>query len=338
MHPARHHGYPDGGHPDENSGLKPDAQLSAHVATGFGESPLPAFLSTPPTSGGVVVSPTPNRNEGGPADPVEYPASGTRRHGSLNENNFQEQDIQMGKRSARFKRPSRDGKDEFKLHAIPGGWDPIEDRRDQSFIRNVKPRSDGQQLLMEAIDSQALTLALGPAGTGKTYLAIAAAVKALDEGRIDRIVLSRPAIEAGEALGYLPGTMEEKMSPYLRPLYDALADRLGGKRLRQYMSDGTIEIAPIAYMRGRTLNNAFVVIDEAQNCTYGQIKMLLTRLGWHSTMVITGDPDQTDLLPGLSGLTDIAARLESLSDIAVVRLSKVDVVRHPLVACMLAAL
>ena len=250
----------------------------------------------------------------------------------------------MGKRSARFKNPSREHSEEFQLHAIPGGWDPIggpaggEERRDQSFIRHVKPRSEGQEFLMEAIDSQPLTLALGPAGTGKTYLAIAAAVTALDEGRIDRIILSRPAIEAGEQLGYLPGNMEEKMSPYLRPLYDALADRLGGKRLRQYMSDGTIEIAPIAYMRGRTLNNAFVVIDEAQNCTYVQIKMLLTRLGWHSTMVITGDPDQTDLLPGMSGLADIAGKLESLNDIAVVRLSKQDVVRHPLVACMLAAL
>jgi phosphate starvation-inducible PhoH-like protein len=132
--------------------------------------------------------------------------------------------------------------------------------------------------------------------------------------------------------------MEEKMSPYLRPLYDALADRMGGKRLRSAIQDGTIEIAPIAYMRGRTLNNAFVVIDEAQNCTYGQIKMLLTRLGWHSTMVITGDPDQSDLLPGISGLSDIAAKLETLADIAVVRLGKQDVVRHPLVACMLAAL
>jgi phosphate starvation-inducible protein PhoH and related proteins len=304
---------------------------------GFGESPFPAFLNTPPSTGGVAVSPTPNTDEGG-KDPVEYPASDTRRHGSLSENHFQEQNKPMGKRSARFKKPSRENTDDFQLHAIPGGWDPVEDRRDQSFIRHVKPRSDGQQLLMEAIDSQALTLALGPAGTGKTYLAIAAAVKALDEGRIDRIILSRPAIEAGEQLGYLPGNLEEKMSPYLRPLYDALADRLGGKRLRQYMSDGTIEIAPIAYMRGRTLNNAFVVIDEAQNCTYVQIKMLLTRLGWHSTMVITGDPDQTDLLPGMSGLADIAAKLEALSDIAVVRLSKVDVVRHPLVAGMLAAL
>jgi phosphate starvation-inducible protein PhoH and related proteins len=333
MQPARHHGNP-------SEGFGPDlaSDSPGFMFRGFGKSLLPAFLSPPSPVEGVVVSPTPNRHEGGPADPVEYPASGTRRRGSLSENNFQEQEHQMGKRSARFKKPSRDNNDEFQLHALPTGWDPIEERRDQSFIRHVKPRSDGQQLLMEAIDSQALTLALGPAGTGKTYLAIAAAVKALDEGRIDRIVLSRPAIEAGEALGYLPGTMEEKMAPYLRPLYDALADRLGGKRLRQYMSDGTIEIAPIAYMRGRTLNNAFVVIDEAQNCTYVQIKMLLTRLGWHSTMVITGDPDQTDLLPGMSGLADIANKLSTLSDIAVVRLSKVDVVRHPLVACMLAAL
>ena len=339
MQLARHHD-----NPTTDLDLGPASDSSAPTSRGFGEAPLPAFLKTPPHAGGVAVSPTPNIDEGGLPDPVKYPASGTRRRGSLSENNFQEQKTQMGKRSARFKKPSRDSNDEFQLHAISGsgGWDPIEnrseERRDQSFIRTVKPRSDGQQLLMEAIDGQALTLALGPAGTGKTYLAIAAAVKALDEGRIDRIVLSRPAIEAGETLGYLPGTMEEKMAPYLRPLYDALADRLGGKRLRQHMSDGTIEIAPIAYMRGRTLNNAFVVIDEAQNCTYVQIKMLLTRLGWHSTMVITGDPDQTDLLPGMSGLADIAGKLETLSDIAVVRLSKMDVVRHPLVACMLAAL
>ena len=337
MQPARYHGIPG-----EAPGLAPASDTTACGSRGFADSPLPAFLNTPPSSGGVLFSQTPHINEGGSDDPV-YP-SGIRRHGQLRETKFQEHYKQMGKRSARFKKASRENSEEFQLHAIPGGWDPIggpgggEDRRDQSFIRHVKPRSEGQELLMEAIDSQPLTLALGPAGTGKTYLAIAAAVKALDEGRIDRIILSRPAIEAGEQLGYLPGNMEEKMSPYLRPLYDALADRLGGKRLRQYMSDGTIEIAPIAYMRGRTLNNAFVVIDEAQNCTYVQIKMLLTRLGWHSTRVITGDPDQTDLLPGMSGLADIAGKLESLNDIAVVRLSKQDVVRHPLVACMLAAL
>ncbi len=235
-------------------------------------------------------------------------------------------------------RETHESSEQFKLHTIREGWDPIDGHRDQRFMRRVKPRSEGQQLLMESIESTPVTLALGPAGTGKTYLAIAAAVKALDDGRIDRIILSRPAIEAGETLGYLPGTLEEKMSPYLRPLYDALGERMGGKRLRQYMADGTIEIAPIAYMRGRTLNNAFVVIDEAQNCTYGQIKMLLTRLGWHSTMVITGDPDQTDLLPNVSGLSDIANRLNTLNDIAIVKLTHNDVVRHPLVACMLSVL
>jgi len=274
-----------------------------------------------------------------------HPHADTRRHGPFSDISLKERDTTMGKRSARSKKQHRDDDAIFQLHAIPpranedsSGWDPIDQQRDQSYIRHVKPRSENQRVLMEAIETSALTLALGPAGTGKTYLAIACAVKALEGGQIDRIVLSRPAIEAGETLGYLPGTMEEKMSPYLRPLYDALADRLGGKRLRSCLADGTIEIAPIAYMRGRTLNNAFVVIDEAQNCTYGQIKMLLTRLGWHSTMVITGDPDQSDLLPGVSGLADIANRLGSLRDIQIVRLSQQDVVRHPLVACMLAAL
>jgi phosphate starvation-inducible PhoH-like protein len=142
-------------------------------------------------------------------------------------------------------------------------------------------------------------------------------------------------VEAGENLGYLPGTLEDKLLPYLRPLYDALSDRMGGKRLKALLADGTIEIAPIAYMRGRTLNNSFVVIDEAQNCTYGQIKMMLTRLGWHSRMVITGDPDQSDLLPGVSGLADVAQRLDPIEEIAIVHLTQQDVVRHPLVACML---
>jgi phosphate starvation-inducible PhoH-like protein len=183
-----------------------------------------------------------------------------------------------------------------------------------------------------------MVLALGPAGTGKTYLAIAKAVEALEKGTVGKIMLSRPAVEAGENLGYLPGDLEDKLAPYLRPLYDALNDRLGAKQLKTMLSDGSIEIAPVAYMRGRTLNNAFVVIDEAQNCTFVQIKMLLTRLGWHSTMVLTGDPDQSDLLPGISGLADIADRLEPLDDISVVRLRDTDIVRHPLVASMLAVL
>ena len=222
---------------------------------------------------------------------------------------------------------------------VRGGWDPLgEEQRDQSYVKKVRPQSENQRALLDAMAERNLTLALGPAGTGKTYLAISAAVEALDEGKVGRIVLSRPAIEAGESLGFLPGGLEEKLAPYLRPLYDALSDRIGGKRLRSALADGSIEIAPIAYMRGRTLNNAFVVIDEAQNCTYGQIKMLLTRLGWHSTMVLTGDPDQSDLLPGISGLADIANRLDGLDDIAVVHLGDRDIVRHPLVASMLTVL
>jgi phosphate starvation-inducible PhoH-like protein len=191
---------------------------------------------------------------------------------------------------------------------------------------------------MEAIQTHNLTLAMGPAGSGKTYLAITAAVEALQKGKIERIILSRPAMEAGESIGFLPGDMHEKMAPYLRPLYDALGDRMGGKQVRQYMDDGTIEIAPVGFMRGRTLNNAFVVIDEAQNCTYGQLKMLLSRLGWHSKMVVTGDPDQTDLLPGMSGLSEVARRFAALDNIAVVTLGQTDIVRHPLVAEMLEVL
>lgn len=240
------------------------------------------------------------------------------------------------------KRVARSAKSEsvVTLYSADAGWHPLgeEGPRDQSYVRKVRPQSEGQRQLMTAVREHNLTLALGPAGTGKTYLAISAAVEAFEEGRVSRIILSRPAVEAGESLGFLPGDMQEKLAPYLRPLYDALSDRLGGKRLRACLSDGTIEIAPIAYMRGRTLNNAFVVIDEAQNCTYGQIKMLLTRLGWHSTMVLTGDPDQTDLLPGLSGLADIAGRLRALDDVAVVDLAETDIVRHPLVASMLTVL
>lgn len=221
-------------------------------------------------------------------------------------------------------------------------WHPLDDQidnaRDKSFIRHVKPRTDGQRDLMDAIKQYNLTLAMGPAGSGKTYLAIAAAVEALEKGEIERIILSRPAMEAGESLGYLPGDMHEKMAPYLRPLYDALGDRMGGKRVRQYIEDGTIEIAPVGFMRGRTLNNAFIVIDEAQNCTYGQIKMLLSRLGWNSTMVVTGDPDQSDLLDGMSGLSEACARLEKIESIGVVRLKQQDIVRHPLVAEMLEVL
>ena len=210
--------------------------------------------------------------------------------------------------------------------------------REQSYRRRVRPQSDGQRQLMAAIDQHNLTIALGPAGTGKTYLAVSAAVAALEAGEVGRIVVTRPAVEAGESLGYLPGDIGEKLAPYLRPLNDALNERLGGKRVKQLITEGAIEIAPIAYMRGRTLNNAFIVIDEAQNCTYNQLKMLLTRLGWHSTMVVTGDPDQSDLLDGLSGLAEIARRLDPIPDIAVIQLGDRDIVRHPLVVGMLTVL
>ncbi|NWG46309.1 MAG: PhoH family protein [Alphaproteobacteria bacterium] len=227
------------------------------------------------------------------------------------------------------------------VHALfaHGGWSPLDDsQRDRRFVRRVRPLTANQKRLMEAIDGGSLVVAAGPAGTGKTYLAISKAVDALEEGRVARIVLSRPAVEAGEQLGFLPGNLEMKLAPYLRPLTDALSDRLGAKRLKALMADGTIEIAPVAFMRGRTLNNSFVVIDEAQNCTYPQLKMLLTRLGWNATMVITGDPDQSDLLPELSGLRTLVERLRALPDAAVVELTDKDVVRHPLVAAMLTVL
>ena len=235
------------------------------------------------------------------------------------------------------------------LYAIDGGWHPDDSdggrphpadapQRDKRYQKTIKPRSENQAELLRALDTKSLVAAVGPAGTGKTYLAICKAVEALQKGKVDRIILSRPAVEAGEQIGFLPGAMEDKLAPYLRPLYDALSDRLSPQQLKHMMAEGLIEIAPIGFMRGRTLNNAFVVIDEAQNCTYTQLKMLLTRLGWHSTMVITGDPNQTDLLPNLSGLGPIAEKLETMEDVAVIRLQARDVVRHPLVAQMLDAL
>ena len=225
-------------------------------------------------------------------------------------------------------------------------WSPLgneaqhgpNDASDQKYRKNIRAQNESQQKMLDAIDEAPLVFAVGAAGTGKTYLAIAKAVEALDSGAVRRIILSRPAVEAGESLGFLPGDMEEKLSPYLRPLYDALCDRMSSKRLKALTAEGVIEIAPIAYMRGRTLNNAYIVIDEAQNCTYGQLKMLLTRLGWNSSMVVTGDPAQSDLLPGMSGLSDVVSKLEALDNVRAIRFSREDVVRHPLVAEMIDAL
>jgi phosphate starvation-inducible protein PhoH and related proteins len=248
----------------------------------------------------------------------------------------------MARRAARNKLRDRAPETDENIHSLfapRAGWTALPaEARDRKYVKNVRALGPVQQELIDAIETRSLVVALGPAGTGKTYLAIAKAVETFDAGRTSRIVLTRPAVEAGENLGFLPGDVGEKLAPYLRPLYDALTERLGTKRLKSLLAEGTIEIAPVAYMRGRTLNDCFVVIDEAQNCTYGQIKMLLTRLGWGSTMVLTGDPDQTDLLPGLSGLRDIAVRLERLESVAVVRLGEADIVRHPLVGEMLSVL
>lgn len=247
----------------------------------------------------------------------------------------------MAKRSARHKTREYYESETATVHPLfPGAaWNPLEsESRDRKYIKNVRAMSPLQQRLMDAVDERSVVLALGPAGTGKTYIAITKAVEALERNRVSRIVLTRPAVEAGESLGFLPGDLTEKLAPYLRPLYDALTERLGSKRLKALLAEGVIEIAPVAYMRGRTLNHCFVVIDEAQNCTYGQLKMLLTRLGWRSTMVLTGDPDQTDLLTGLSGFGETASRLEHIPEVAVIRLGEADIVRHPLVASMLTVL
>jgi len=198
--------------------------------------------------------------------------------------------------------------------------------------KTIVPRSPTQTVYMEALASQDMIFALGPAGTGKTYVAVAQAVSQLISGSVDRLILSRPAVEAGERLGFLPGDMKEKVDPYLRPLYDALYDMLPTEQVERRIASGEIEIAPIAFMRGRTLNDAFIILDEAQNTTPAQMKMFLTRFGMRSRMVICGDPNQVDLPePGKSGLHDAVSRLEGVKGIAVVPFTAADVVRHPLV-------
>jgi phosphate starvation-inducible PhoH-like protein len=198
--------------------------------------------------------------------------------------------------------------------------------------RTIRPKTANQKAYVDAIDQHTIVFGLGPAGTGKTYLAVAKAVQALQAKTIRRIILTRPAVEAGERLGFLPGTLSEKIDPYLRPLYDALHDMLDPDVIPRLMATGTIEVAPLAYMRGRTLNDAFIILDEAQNTTPLQMKMFLTRFGMRSRMVICGDPHQVDLPdPSKSGLADAVNRLERVKGIAVVRFTSADVVRHPLV-------
>ncbi|MFI7125340.1 PhoH family protein [Nonomuraea sp. NPDC050153] len=199
--------------------------------------------------------------------------------------------------------------------------------------RTIRPKTVNQKRYVDAIDKHTVVFGIGPAGTGKTYLAMAKAVRALQEKRVNRIILTRPAVEAGERLGFLPGTLYEKIDPYLRPLYDALHDMLDPDTIPKLMAAGTIEVAPLAYMRGRTLNDAFIILDEAQNSSAEQMKMFLTRLGFNSKIVVTGDVTQVDLPNGtVSGLRVVQEILDGIPDIHFARLSSADVVRHKLVS------
>ena len=197
--------------------------------------------------------------------------------------------------------------------------------------KTLRPKTVGQQEYVRAIDDHTITFGIGPAGTGKTYLAMAKAVQALQRKEVERIILTRPAVEAGERLGFLPGTLTDKIDPYLRPLFDALNEMLDPELVPKLMAVGTIEVAPLAYMRGRTLNNSFIILDEAQNTTPEQMKMFLTRLGFDSKMVITGDITQVDLPSTASGLRLVTGILDHIEDIHFARLTSADVVRHSLV-------
>jgi phosphate starvation-inducible PhoH-like protein len=203
--------------------------------------------------------------------------------------------------------------------------------------RSVRPKSSGQKRYVDAIGANIITFGIGPAGTGKSYLAVALAVQALQVKSVERIIMTRPAVEAGERLGFLPGDLMAKIDPYLRPLYDALYDMLGTEGARRLLDNGTIEVAPLAYMRGRTLNRSFIILDEAQNATPEQLKMFLTRIGFGSKVVVNGDITQVDLPGGRSGLAELDQVLRGVDGIAFVRLTSRDVVRHRIVADIVSA-
>ena len=202
----------------------------------------------------------------------------------------------------------------------------------------VKPKTLGQKKYTDAIQNNTITFGIGPAGTGKTYLAVAMAVRAFRDEQVSRIILTRPAVEAGEKLGFLPGDLQDKVDPYLRPLYDAMFDMMGPENFQRNMEKGSIEVAPLAYMRGRTLDDSFIILDEAQNTTPEQMKMFLTRLGFNSKAIVTGDITQIDLPnAGRSGLIEAVKVLKNIDDIAIMRLSEKDVVRHKLVQDIITA-
>jgi phosphate starvation-inducible PhoH-like protein len=203
--------------------------------------------------------------------------------------------------------------------------------------RTVRPKTAGQKRYTDAIVSNVVTFGIGPAGTGKSYLAVALAIQALQAKQVNRIILTRPAVEAGERLGFLPGDMMAKVDPYLRPLYDALYDMLEPEGMQRLMDRGTVEVAPLAFMRGRTLNDSFIILDEAQNTTPEQMKMFLTRIGFGSRVVVTGDVTQVDVPGGRSGLVDLERILGGIDGVAFVRLTQRDVVRHKIVADIVSA-
>lgn len=204
--------------------------------------------------------------------------------------------------------------------------------------REIRPKTAGQRSFVESIERNTLTFGIGPAGTGKTFLAVVMAVRALRARQIARVILARPAVEAGEKLGFLPGDLKEKVDPYMRPLYDALGELLDDTMVDRYLERGIIEVAPLAYMRGRTLSEAFVILDEAQNATREQLKMFLTRLGAGSKMIVNGDITQIDLPPGATcGLLEAPKRFGEIADIGIVELTDTDVVRHPLVSKIIRA-
>ena len=236
--------------------------------------------------------------------------------------------VVSGEEAPEGKRKGKDGDKGFR-----GQDELIETER-----KRISPRSPNQSRYVQAMEKHDLVFGLGPAGTGKTYLAVAMGASLLRRRMVDRLILSRPAVEAGERLGFLPGDMKDKVDPYLRPLYDALQDMLPEGKFATRLESGHIEVAPLAFMRGRTLSSAFVILDEAQNTTPAQMMMFLTRLGEGSRMVVTGDPAQHDLpLGAASGLDDAVAKLEGLADIGMVRFTEKDVVRHPLVSKIIGA-
>jgi phosphate starvation-inducible PhoH-like protein len=242
-------------------------------------------------------------------------------------------DIKTVESALRFQKDSSKNNKESNLENFTEQHSNINTKKTQ-----IKPRTPNQKKYIDSMQRNRLVFGLGPAGTGKTYLAIAQAVACIENGLVERLILSRPAVEAGEHLGYLPGEMKEKMDPYMRPLYDALQDTMYIDKLQKRLATDEIEIAPLAYMRGRTLNNSFIILDEAQNTSAMQMKMFLTRLGENSFMVVTGDPSQTDLSPGVeSGLIDAQNTLSGVDGIEFIRFTSKDVVRSSLVTKIIQA-